>query len=232
MIGRIRRKLFGEAPVLPVSARRPSERLGTAYGGWRVLRGGLHEASVVYSAGVGEDTSFDEAVLERFGCRVHAFDPTPRAIQHVQRRREAGALDERFVLTPVAIGVTEGEAVFSLPENPQHVSGRLGAGGERTLTVEVRTLRSLAAERGHARIDLLKLDIEGAEYEVLEHFCADPLPVGQLLFEVHPDMFGESGHERTRAALTGLRGLGYEIFAVSRIAREYHLFRPDLLGAI
>ena len=33
-----------------------------------------------HSGGVGEDASFDLGIIERFGCSVFAFDPTPRAI--------------------------------------------------------------------------------------------------------------------------------------------------------
>jgi hypothetical protein len=35
-----------------------------------------------YSAGVGEDISFDCALVERFHCQVRVIDSTPRAIRH------------------------------------------------------------------------------------------------------------------------------------------------------
>jgi len=41
---------------------------------------------VVYSAGTGEDISFDVGMVKRFGCAVHAFDPTPRARDFVRRQ--------------------------------------------------------------------------------------------------------------------------------------------------
>jgi len=34
--------------------------------------------AVVYSLGIGEDISFDLALIEKYGARVHAFDPTPK----------------------------------------------------------------------------------------------------------------------------------------------------------
>lgn len=232
LAGRIKRKLLGEKPVRPVTMHRPTERLGSAYGGWVVLPEQLDEHSVVYSAGVGEDTSFDEALIERFGCRVHAIDPTPKAHAHIERRRAAGKLDERFSCLPYALGAEDGRAVFRLPANEEHVSGSMesdAAGlGERTLEVEVRSLASIARELGHERIDLLKVDIEGSEYQLIEGFCREPMPVAQFLFEVHPQMF-EDGRARTERAVGALCGLGYEVFAVSKLAMEYHLSRPDLL---
>jgi len=232
LAGRIKRKLLGQKPVRPVTMRRETERLGSAYGGWVVLPDQLDERSVVYSAGVGEDTSFDEALIERFGCRVHAIDPTPKAHAHIDRRRAVGALDERFECLPYALGAGDGHATFRLPANDGHVSGSMEADaaglGEQTLDVEVRSLASIARELGHERIDLLKVDIEGSEYQLIEGFCREPFPVAQFLFEVHPQLFAD-GPARTERAVGALCDLGYEVFAVSRLAMEYHLARPDLL---
>ena len=41
------------------------------------------------------------------------------------------------------------------------------------------------SELGHDRIDLLKLDIEGAEYEVLDHVLSRNIPVGAICVEFH-----------------------------------------------
>src|SRR5712692_3232196 len=58
-------------------------RLGTVYGGWIIpANSGLSADSVCYSAGAGEDISFDCALIERFYCQVRVIDPTPRAITH------------------------------------------------------------------------------------------------------------------------------------------------------
>ncbi|MEM9066216.1 MAG: FkbM family methyltransferase [Planctomycetota bacterium] len=232
LIRRIKRRLWGEKPVRPVTLRRPTERLGSDYGGWMAVTGQLDAQSVVYSAGIGMDTSFDEAVISQFGCHVLGIDPTPRAIEYIRTRRASGHLDDRFESLPVALGTEDGEATFTLPASEGQVSGSLDSEapglGEQKLHVEVRGLRSIAAERGHSRIDLLKLDIEGSEYPLIEAFCNDPFPVAQFMFEVHPQFY-KDGRARTERALEGLIGIGYEVFWVSRLAMEYHLARPDLL---
>src|SRR3546814_13770280 len=38
---------------------------------------------VCYAGGVGVDVTFDLGIIDRFGCQVFAFDPTPRAIAYV-----------------------------------------------------------------------------------------------------------------------------------------------------
>jgi len=51
------------------------------------------------------------------------------------------------------------------------------------------TLRTLMERNGHDFIDVLKIDIEGNEYDSLgafiDSFAAQPLPFGQLQIEIH-----------------------------------------------
>jgi hypothetical protein len=77
------------SPLLPYVDRTalvaPKELLclGIAYGGWIIpVDAGLTADSMCYSAGVGEDISFDCALVERFHCQVRVIDSTPRAIRH------------------------------------------------------------------------------------------------------------------------------------------------------
>ena len=61
------------------------EKLGSDYRGWVVPTDIIHPGMVCYRGGVGEDISFDLALINRFGCTVHVFDPTPRSIAYVDR---------------------------------------------------------------------------------------------------------------------------------------------------
>src|SRR5215471_21233266 len=51
-----------------------NESSGCAY---TFVADGLGPESIVYSGGVGKDVSFEHALVERFGCRVVLFDPSP-----------------------------------------------------------------------------------------------------------------------------------------------------------
>jgi len=63
---------------------------GSGYGGFFLPKEhGLTRDSVVYCVGVGEDVSFDLSVAAAAGCDVYLYDPTPRAITHVQRVHRA-----------------------------------------------------------------------------------------------------------------------------------------------
>ncbi len=70
----------------PTFRPRSTAYLGSDYGGWTVIPEMVGPELVVYSVGVGSDITFDRAMIERFGCTVHAFDPTPMAREWVAKQ--------------------------------------------------------------------------------------------------------------------------------------------------
>ena len=68
------------------------------------------------------------------------------------------------------------------------------------------------------------MDIEGAEYEVLEGLLNSPVLPTQLLVEFH-HRFVEDGLQRTYDVIARLRDAGYGIFAISEIGREISFLR-------
>ena len=216
MIKKALRVALGRDPNIAPDLDLPTERHGSAYGGW-TIHPPLDRDSVIYSFGVGEDMSFDLALIERYGVTVHAFDPTPRSIAWVRQQQPP----ERFRLHEYGLADYDGNATFHPPANPEHVShsllGRSDSAGS-AISVPVRRLATLMAELGHQRIDLLKMDIEGAEYAVLQDIAG--LSIGQILVEFH-HRFKDVGVTRTRAAVALLRERGYRLFAVSPSGEEY-----------
>jgi hypothetical protein len=58
-------------------------KYGTEYGGWFLPKEiFLNEDSVIYSAGAGEDISFDIILSSRFNSNIILIDPTKRAYDH------------------------------------------------------------------------------------------------------------------------------------------------------
>jgi hypothetical protein len=94
----------------------------------------------------------------------------------------------------------------------------------------VRRLSTLMRELGHDAVDVLKLDIEGGEYEVLDDLLRERLPVRQLLVEFHHN-FPAIPFARTEAALRALKGAGYELFHVSERGLEVSLGRAPVAAA-
>jgi FkbM family methyltransferase len=192
--------------------------LGNAGARWCVSPGNLSASSIVYSFGVGEDISFDLALMQRFGLRVHAFDPTPRSIEWLQTQ----TAPPEFVFHAYGVADFDGNCTFLPPENPAHVSHSIVAreSSRPAIDVPVRRLGTIMKMLRHEHIDLLKMDIEGAEFDVLADMLAQGIQVKQLLVEFH-HRWPHIGVEKTKQAIRALNGAGYRIFSVSPTGEEY-----------
>jgi FkbM family methyltransferase len=193
-------------------------KLGKEGACWCVCPRDLSASSVVYSIGVGEDVSFDLALIKRFGLQVHAFDPTPRSIEWLQKQ----IVPPEFVFHTYGVAGFDGNCAFLPPENPAHVSHSIVAreSSRPAIEVPVHRMGSIMKMLGHEQIDLLKMDIEGAEYDVLGDMLACGIPVKQLLVEFH-HRWPHIGIEKTKQAIHALNGAGYRIFSVSPSGEEY-----------
>lgn len=221
---RIRQRAARAAQRSRVVVRCRTEFHGSPYGGWTLCPDGLDCDSVVYSFGVGEDITFDRSLIARFGVTVHAFDPTPRAVAWVRRQ----VVPASFVFHPYGVADYDGVAQFFAPDDPAHVSRSMvyGARGAETAEGEVHRLETILRMLGHTRIDLLKLDIEGAEYAVLEDLIRSGVDVGQLLVEFHHRR-PEIGATRTEEAIRRLREVGLRLFHISDNGQNYaFIHRP------
>jgi len=220
--GALRRRLKG-MPWQTVQIDIEMVKLGSDYGGYWVCPDGLDSGSVVYSFGIGEDISFDLAFIERFGAKVHAFDPTPKSIAWLKRQ----AVPSELVLHEYGLADYDGMATFAPPENPDHVSHtvleRAKASGP-PIEVEVKRLDTVMAMLGHDHVDVLKMDIEGAEYGVIDHLVQEKDLPAQVLLEFHHHLEGVP-LSRTERAISQLNDVGYRIFHVSDTGRELSLIR-------
>jgi FkbM family methyltransferase len=150
-------------------------RLGSGYGGWWVPESALIAGAVAYCAGAGEDITFDLALHER-GLKVTTFDPTPRAIAYVE---SVGISGDRFRFVAVGWWDEETEVRFYAPRDPAHVS-HSAVNLQHTdtyFTAPVKTVAALARELGDSEVDVVKMDIEGAEVRVIRSLLQHgPLP--------------------------------------------------------
>jgi hypothetical protein len=172
-------------------------KLGTGYGGWWLPEDtALGRDSFVVSAGVGEDISFDVALQTATGCRILLLDPTERAARHLEEVRAwyeapaegskppfTGSVQpdyepwlkssspnwDRIEFKPVGLWSERSTMKFYKQENPAYVSQSLVPGlftGKEYTMAQVDCLSRIVP--ANQRIDLLKLDIEGAEMPVLD----------------------------------------------------------------
>jgi len=192
--------------------------LGSHYGGWPLLRS-TPQGAVIYSFGVGTDISFDLTAIERFGCTVVAFDPTPRSLEWLEGLSPPAG----FRHLPVGIGGADMAVEFFAPDKAEHVSFSIRPNDARSRDVvmaRVMRLESIMAEFGLPNPDVIKMDIEGFEYEVIDDFSVGSVRPQQVLVEFHHGLYGIADGSTITAVRT-LNSIGYRLFYVSPGGHEY-----------
>lgn len=192
--------------------------------GWSYCPQLLSEGSTVVSVGPGTNIDFELELAKATNATVHIFDPTVSA----EQLNALYALPETVHVHSLAISDEDGETLLY----PTITRGSIQR-ERRTITpihgteliadrVRSSTLESAIVHIGQQHVDLLKLDIGGAEYDVLASMLGSFLRPNQLLVEFHHRyaQFRASDTERT---LQSLRSAGYKLFSVSEGLREYSL---------
>ena len=191
--------------------------------GWCICPIGINEKSRILSLGVGNDIRFDTEMVKRFSCQVHAFDPTPKWITWIKTLE----LPSQFHFYPYAICNYDGSMKMfpRVPKKGKRSNTMLtlvneGLEENEGIDVEVKKVATVLKELDIDRIDILKMDIEAAEYEVISDILQDKVSVYQIIVEFH-HRFPFVSIKQTKDALLKLREAGYRIFHISEKAREY-----------
>lgn len=200
---RLRRTLL--APFLRSDRKGNLSRLGSAACGWWIPEDALLPGAIAYCAGAGEDISFD-LELHRRGLVVVTIDPTPRSIEYVKRVMPH---DERFHFIPIGLWKEAGEMAFYAPSESSGVShSALNLQGTTEhFMARVEPLKSIMDRLQHNHLDILKVDIEGAESFVLPHMLENGPHPNVVCFEFDQPQSAR----RLFRLLRAFRDAGYEL---------------------
>jgi hypothetical protein len=125
------------------------------------------ESTIIYSFGINGESSFEAEMLERIpSAQMFGYD----------------------------FSVDAFGPQIQTAHRPRTKFGKVGLGAkdEHDQSPPFWTLSSLMASNNHTYMDILKIDIEGAEYDALEAFMdsvekqgLEALPIGQVMIELH-----------------------------------------------
>jgi FkbM family methyltransferase len=164
--------------------------------------------AVVFDCGANQG-AFAEWAVDRFNASVYSFEADPILAERLPKRKgieffniAVAGRDGQMTLRRVHDRCTSG--VFNTQAEP----------GD-TFRVAARSLESFCAEHRIACIDLLKLDIEGAELDVLEQASPDFLAtVRQITCEFH-DFLDSEQVPRIEAVIRRMKRLGFAVIRMS-----------------
>lgn len=178
---------------------------------WVISPDGLETEPLVYSLGLSENLSFDLGMIQQHGAKVHGFDPTKESQRFIAKSH----LPAGFHYHPLAVAGHDGQ--LDLYE-------RMGKGGRKKgacfLKASCKKISTLVQELGHSRLDILKIDVEGSEYPILEDVCLKGIPVSQIAVEFH-HRFEEIGLTATTRSHQMLLKHGYQLAHISDWAEEF-----------
>lgn len=151
---------------------------------------------------------------------VHSFEPVGHVFDRLQQHVERNQMQATVQLHRVALSNQSGHSTMAVTD-PSHPNQGMGSlvSREATLvnqiTIETMTLDEFAKQKGLTRVDLVKVDIQGAEPLFLAGARGTLRTLRpDLLMEVSPTDLAQSGIT-SRDLLGQVGDLGYEIFKLT-----------------
>jgi FkbM family methyltransferase len=169
----------------------------------------LNRDSIVLDVG-GFEGQWTSDIFSRYLCRIHIFEPVPEFANRIARRFAA---NDRIKLHRLALGARSGDVALTVKGDASSVFLK---GGER-VTIQVIAAESVFESELIDEVDLMKVNIEGAEYDLLEYLIATGLimRIHRLQVQFHnfvPD--AEARMRSIQAALERTHRLTYQFLFI------------------
>lgn len=183
---------------------------------YRFLRPGMTFIDV--GAHIGEYVLLAKSLIGEDGS-VHAFEPDPRNYQFLQYNVRLNSLQQVFLQNCVVSNQT-GKVTFALFKEPS-ISRITVQGSDlqneslvQTVDVPATSLDEYVQKHDIAKIDLVKIDVEGAELQVLEgasNLFSSSQDGPVILFEYSPENCRRFGYDAGRI-IALLKVYGYQVY--------------------
>lgn len=144
----------------------------------------INNNSIIYSFGIGQSISFEESISNQFNCKVFCYDPTSLAVNYMDNKKYNKGL---IHYKDFGIWNEDKKIKFFHQSKDDHKN----TGGSITNLFENESfdllqcykLKTIMEQNNHKTVDILKLDIEGAGFEVLEDIINDKIYPKQIVVE-------------------------------------------------
>jgi FkbM family methyltransferase len=183
------------------------------------------EKCIIIDVGCGFQAEFSCALIDKYKVKAYAVDPT------LKHKTYLNVLEEKyrgnFIHVQTAVSKTSGKISFY--ETLDNESGSILSGHKniihdtiRTYEVDSVNLVSLLERLNLKEVDLLKLDLEGAEFDLLKNILKEDLePYKQIFVEFHHLTVKEYSKNDTKKIVKRIKTFGFKCFSLDH---ESYLF--------
>ena len=159
----------------------------------------VDDRSVVLDVGA-YSGEWSEQVSQRYGSTVFAFEPDPtsfpKLVERLAKHRNARALN-------YGLGGHDQAASLALAGPGSSIYGANGAFG--AAKVQIRDVALVLDELGIDRVDLIKINVEGGEYDLFDRLIETSWLHRMRLVSVQFHEWHPKAHSRRRRILRSLR---------------------------
>ncbi len=194
--------------------------------GHSFIRSLIGEDAVVVDLGANKG-EFSYAISDTFRCNVYAVEPVPDLFLRIERRPKLQKMQ-------YCVSGKEGKVVLSLSSDrcATTYSAGYSIGEEKTLVVKSITLDKLMDSLGLRKVDLLKVDIEGAEIDMFTSVSAKELRrFAQITVEFHDFLYPEL-HTRVEKTKRELVSAGFYCVPFSLNNGDVLFVRNDMISLV
>jgi FkbM family methyltransferase len=203
------KRIAAHVHLAPEDPERAAIRAWFAINGDRTLRLDyeLTPDSIVFDVG-GYQGQWSSDIFSRFLCFIHIFEPISEHASQIKRRF---ALNSKVIVNEFGLGGSDREELMK--PNAESSSAVRFVDREGARPVKFMSMRSYMSASGVQAVDLLKINIEGMEYELLNHLLDEHLIEAFKNIQVQFHSFApdaESGMRDIQARLSRTHHLTYQ----------------------
>ncbi|RKP52440.1 FkbM family methyltransferase [Trinickia fusca] len=162
---------------------------------------------------------FSSEMARQYGCACFAIEPNPECFAQLRNFGNVKSFN-------IAIADRTGQMRFFVAANSEASSFTRTSESDREISVPAMRFDEFSALHGLTRIDLLKVDVEGAEIELLDSLSDSfLLGIGQVSVEFH-DFCDLVSKDDVARIVSRFRSLGFLSINFSKESHghEDHLF--------
>ena len=153
-------------------------------GNYKIFPDNISVNSVIYSCGIANEISFDEAISNKFGCNVLMFDPTKQSLNFMNSIN-----NPKLKFFNIGIWKRDGNIKFFHHTENSNLSVTNIFHSEKYFILPCKSIATLMREHQQSIIDVLKMDIEGASFDIINDLLDKSIYPKQIVVELERSFF-------------------------------------------